>query len=135
MKGKSSTETQIARRVPRYLACYLLHEGQFTVRERCDKLYITRYRGITMYNMLCRYIVEHVHGDLPHTKYSQELGIFECNQGPNHELISKYQFWLLLYVKTRPYIVNIPLQIIAYKIWQGRRKFEKVQLIHWWNHR
>ena len=113
MKGKSSTETQIARRVPRYLACYLLHEGQFTVRERCDKLYITRYRGSTMYKMLCRYIVDHVHVDLPHTKYSQDLGIFECNQGPNHELISKYQFWPLFHVETLPYIVNIPLQITA----------------------
>ena len=45
-----------------------------------------------MYNMLCRYRVDHVHGDLTHTKYSQAFGIVECNQGPNHELISKYQF-------------------------------------------
>ena len=35
--------------------------------------------------------MNHVHGDIPHPKYSQVFGGVERNQVTNHELIPKYQ--------------------------------------------
>ena len=50
----------------------------------------------TMYRMLWRYHVDHVHVDIPHMKDYQDFGSAVRNQGTNHELISKY--------KVRPFL-------------------------------
>ena len=69
----------------------LLHEGVFPVRERHDKLAINQYHGSKMYKTVGHYCMIHLHGNLPHPKYSQDFGSADRSQGLNHELIPKYQ--------------------------------------------
>ena len=56
-----------------------------------NNLAITWSSGSKTYEMSYCYRVNHVHGDITHTEYSQAFGSAKINQGPNHELISLYQ--------------------------------------------
>ena len=53
-----------------------------------------------MYETLWRYHVTHAHVYLPHPEGFKDFGSEERNQGPNHELILKYQVLPLGHVGT-----------------------------------